>query len=632
MLSWEEVLKMCRKIRKTLNSGLPAFVLLLLAWLIFFVIISCAVGESEAGTVSGELKKWHKVTVTFDGPNTSEGATPNPFTDYRLNVTFTNGSRTYKVPGYYAADGNAAETSATGGNKWRVHFTPDETGTWTYAASFRQGSNIAIDLNDGAGTPVSFDGASGHFNIGSSDKGGRDHRGKGRLKYVNGHYLRFSETGEYFLKGGANSPENFLAYYEFDNTYKAGEAGGLGIIHHYDPHLNDWQTGDPTWQGEKGKRIIGALNYLSGKGMNSVYFLIMNRTGDGDDTWPWTGHDERYHFDCSKLDQWEVVFKHMDRKGLMLHVVTQETENDQLLDGGNLGNQRKLYYREIIARFAHHLAITWNLGEENTNTDQQRKDFAWYIHEVDPYDHMVVCHTVPGDYDQVYNPLLGYGLFEGPSLQLGVSETHSETLKWINNSGNSGRKWVVCLDEIGPWHTGVVPDANDYWHNEVRYRGLYGNLMAGGAGVEWYFGYNYDHMDVNCEDWRSRDHMWDLTRYALEFFQKHLPFPEMESNDGLSSAGDDYCFAKYGQVYAIYLPYGGSTDINLDTFNGTFPVKWYNPRTGGGLQDGSVTFVTGPGWHSIGNPPSDQSSDWVVLVGESSPSPSTPPGPAACGG
>ena len=48
--------------------------------------------------------------------------------------------------------------------------------------------------------------------------------------------------------------------------------------------------------------------------------------------------------------------------------------------------------------------------------------------------------------------------------------------------------------------------------------------MAGGAGVEWYFGYNYTHNDLNCESWHSRDHMWDLTRYALEFFHGRLPF------------------------------------------------------------------------------------------------------------
>ena len=99
------------------------------------------VTECKAAEIDGELKKWHTVTLTFEGPATSETATPNPFLDYRLNVSFTHPqtNSTYAVPGYYAADGNAANTSANSGNKWRVHFSPDQTGQWQWAASFRKG-------------------------------------------------------------------------------------------------------------------------------------------------------------------------------------------------------------------------------------------------------------------------------------------------------------------------------------------------------------------------------------------------------------------------------------------------------------------------------------------------------------
>ena len=42
------------------------------------------------------------------------------------------------------------------------------------------------------------------------------------------------------------------------------------------------------WRGNRGKGIIGALNYLASKGMNSVYFIPYNLDGgDGKDTWPW---------------------------------------------------------------------------------------------------------------------------------------------------------------------------------------------------------------------------------------------------------------------------------------------------------------------------------------------------------
>jgi len=574
---------------------------------------------AEDPVISGELKKWHKVTLTFTGPQTGEKADPNPFCDYRLNVTFAKGDKRYIVSGYYAADGDAAQTGATAGNKWRVHFVPDETGKWTYTASFRTGHDVALSDDPTADSATSLDGAKGAFTVGPSDKNGRDFRAKGLLKYVGKRYLQFAGTGEYFLKGGADSPENFLGYADFDDTYdsgeleREGEAAGGKFLHSYEPHVKDWRPGDPTWKNGKGKGIIGALNYLAGKGMNSVYFIPYNIDGgDGKDVWPWTEPDEKFRLDCSKLDQWEIVFSYMDKLGLMLHIITQEQENDQALDGGELGPQRRLYYRELVARFAHHLALIWNLGEENTNTDDQRKAFCRYIKDLDPYDHPIVCHTFPGKYDEVYNPLLGYEYFDGPSLQ--TNDTHNQTLVWLDRSAGAGRQWFVCLDEIGPAHTGVKPDKDDYWHDEVRKQHLWGNLMAGGAGVEWYFGYKFAHNDLNCEDWRSRDHLWDLTGYALEFFHQHLPFTEMAYHDELTSVNDDYCFAEPGRTYTIYLPNGGTTNLDLGDNSATFTIQWYNPRTGGKLQNGTVAEITAPGSVAIGQPPDETDKDWVALI------------------
>jgi len=587
-------------------------------WCVLVTVLFVSGQQAFAqGQISGELKQWHRVALTFDGPQTSETASPNPFADYRAEVVFSQGDHKVTVPGFYAADGNAAQTSAKQGKRWRVHFTPDRQGKWAYRASFRKGKDIALNTDPQAGDSAGyFDGATGEFNVGPSDKTGRDHRGKGILRYVGGHYLQFAGSKEYFLKGGADSPENFLAYADFDGTYRIGKLqkrkgeNFAENLHHYEPHIKDWKQGDPTWKDGKGKAMIGALNYLASQQMNSVYFLTMNVTGDGKDVWPWIDHDKRDRFDCSKLDQWEIVFSHMDKLGIMLHVITQETENDQLLDGGALGRFRKLYYRELIARFAHHPAVTWNLGEENTNTDQQRRDFCSYFQKLDPYDHQVVVHTYPGKYDQVYNPLLNFAHFEGPSLQ--TNDTHRQTIRWIDRSGKSSRKWIVSLDEIGPANTGVKPDKDDPGHDQVRSKHLWGHLMAGGAGVEWYFGYKFAHNDLNCEDWRSRQNMWDQTRYALTFFHEHLPFTSMRHADALTTAANDYCFAQPGYVYAIYLPKGGTTQIDLP--EASYSVRWYNPRKGGKLLGGSVKQVNGPGKASIGNAPADPTKDWVALL------------------
>ena len=229
---------------------------LLLAICFILATEFCVFGATKNCVVSGELKKWHKVTLTFTGPQTNENAEPNPFLDYRLNVTFSKGEKRYIVPGYYAANGNAAQTSTTAGNKWRVHFVPDEIGQWSYTASFRTGPDI--ELSNKPGSSVAFDGVKERFIVSATDKTGRDHRAKGLLKYVGKRYLLFAETGEYFLKGGADSPENFLGYADFDNTYdsgelkRKGEAAGGKFLHRYAPHVQDWQSGDPTWKNGKG--------------------------------------------------------------------------------------------------------------------------------------------------------------------------------------------------------------------------------------------------------------------------------------------------------------------------------------------------------------------------------------------
>ena len=586
--------------------------------------------------VAGELKQWHTVTLTFDGPEVDEAGENHPFLDYRMEVTFTKDDHRYVVPGYYAADGDAGQTGATSGNKWRVHFLPVEPGIWTYRASFRIGQGIAVDSNAvdrppvtaasrGRGRPsygegVDFDGTTGTIAIGPTDKTGRDFRGQGLLRYTGHRYLQFAHTGTYFLKGGADSPENFLAYEDFDQTFdtaeltRSGEAAGEKFIHRYQPHVEDWRPGDPTWRGEKGKGIVGALNYLAAKGMNSVYFLTYNLDGgDGRDTWMWTGPNVRDRFDVSKLDQWNLVFDHMDRLGLMLHVVTQETENDRRLGGSpGLNPVRMLYYRELVARFAHHPGLVWNLGEENNTSDADRKAIARYIRALDPYRHPITVHTYAGKALSYYNGILGDPSFEATSIQGSLDQCNREAIELRRRSAAAGRKWVIFADEQNPSTHGVLPDADDPNHDQPRRQALWGNLMGGGAGVEWYFGNKFPHMDINCEDWRSRDRMRDQTRYALEFFRRHLPFWEMEPDNSLAAGADARVLAKPGSVYAVHLPKGGAVTLNLP--GGAFEVRWYNPRAGGALQNGSVRSVKGSGAVSLGSPPSGPEQDWAVLV------------------
>ncbi len=598
-----------------------------------FLLSSSLYAQSPASTlIQGNYKKWQTLKFIFEGPQCSETAfKPNPFLDYRFEVTFTKGNKNYKVPGFFAADGESAETGAVSGNKWQVNFVPDEAGTWSYLVSFRTGHDISISDQADEGIKVAPNGTTGTFTVASTDQSAPGFLSKGRVEYVGERYLKFRESGIYFLKGGADSPENFLAYTGFDQTnrygtkaiFREGEANPKESCHNYEAHVKDWNEGDPTWQGTKGKGIIGALNYLASQGVNSQYMLTMNIMGDGKDVWPYSDYNERTRFDCSKLDQWEIVFNHMERRGIMMHLVLQETENECLLDGGKTDVQRKLYLRELVARFGHHLGITWNLGEENGpadwtpvgQTDQMRKDMANYLKTINPYPNFVVVHTHSDEQhqDTVLNPLLEFENLEGPSMQIGkVEDINKRITHFITESAKTKKPWVVMLDELGPAHKGVMPDEFDQQHDTVRHHALWGSLMGGAGGVEWYFGYRYPHNDLMCEDFRSRELWWKQTKIALDFFRSNLPFARMTAANELVSQADAYCLAKAGEVYAVYLPKAVTAEITLPV--GKFSVKWFNPRTGGKLQDGILKTLNGGGKVSMGTQPVSDGKDWVVLI------------------
>lgn len=586
--------------------------LLLLSWL----TICC-----NQGSYDHEVQLYQKLKLDFDGPDLSEMGTDNPFLNYRLNVTFTNGSVKYITPGYFAADGNAGETSATSGTIWRAWFIADQVGEWSYTVSFRKGDNIAVS-NVSDGQALAFDGASGTILVNDLQA---DSDEKGRLDYVGKRYLQYSESKEYHLKVGPNSPENFLAYEGFDSTYSHN--ANQVFIKSYEPHVKDWSIGDPTWQDGEGKGIIGSINYIAEMGMNVIYFLTMNIEGDGKDVWPYVSHTDFDRMDCSKLDQWDVVFTHMEDKGVLLHFVLQETENELLLDGGDTGPMRKLYFRELIARFGHHLEIVWNLGEENgpahltpegQNT-RQRKDMADYIKLIDPYNHPVVVHTHSwiAARDFIVDSLYHIESIDGLSLQIDKrAEIHTETVKYIEKSKAAGKTWYSPMDEIGFYWMGAMPDAIDPDHDTLRHEVLWGHLLAGGPGVEWYFGYKFPPADLDCEDWRSRDLLWKQSKIAVDFFKEYLPYADMMAQPQLIK-DNGYCFADPGQIYVIYNAKGNMPAIDLSAASGEFSVEWFDPKSGGELMTGIIEKVSSGQAIGLGNPPvvtGKENTDWVVIL------------------
>ena len=571
----------------------------------------------HAATVTGQLEKWYPVNVDFVGPLLDETSdSPNPFLDYRLNVTFTSplGSRVV-VPGFFAGNGQGAGR----GNIWRARFSPDEVGQWSYSASLKNADEIAVSLDENAGSDVQLEGATGRFTISAVSAAAPEFLQSGRLEYVGEHYLKFRD-GSYWIKGGTDSPENILGFAGIDNTVDQG-GNEINFLHEYNEHRSDWVNGDPLFtsatSGVDSRGIIGALNYLGDQGVNSIYFLPMNLGGDGQDTYPFVdAANTRYnktHYDISKLHQWDMILNHAQNSGIALNIVLSETEdaNERWLDNGELGVERKLFFRELVARFGYLLAVKWNLGEENDFPLVELQKHADFIQALDWSNKPIAVHTHINQFFR-YGELVGDSRFSATSIQYDPEFAGQFVEQWRNNSDDAGRRWVLDMDENT---NGLGSDGIDRRRKEILY-----DVFFSGGNIEWYFGSQPLPLggDTTAENFRLREDMWQQMRYAREMMQRELPFWRMVPADNLVSGDSgDYggaeVFALSGEVYAVYLPRTNGTEtIDISAADSLFTQRWFNPRTG--VMTEGRNNLASSGSLSLGTPPSELGEDWVTLI------------------
>ncbi|MFC1761218.1 DUF5060 domain-containing protein [Planctomycetota bacterium] len=606
-----------------------------------FLFFSCAF--VHAVEIAGELKQWHKVIVLLDGPDVKEE--PTTFRDYRLNVTFTKGAQTFVIPGHYAADGNAGHTGANSGNKWRAFFNPNETGEWTYIISFRQGTLVAVSLDPEAGSPLApYDGQTGTFQVGPSDKLCPDFRARGMLQYVGEHFQQFSGDKTYWIDVGPGSPENLFGGSEFDAT----RGPKYEKRQWYSDHQESWREGDPTWGSDnRGKGVIGALNYIIELGQTSIFVGMMNLGCDSKDTWPWAEEgpfvDEDVNilkeptvdimstFDVSKLDQWEMTVAHGQKHGVLFHAYFSEEEDESIYEwveglqmGGNnsFADVRKLYFRELISRLGHFNAIDWSMGEEwgglhNKTKDQvhghpvisdgQKVLFADYVNALDPYGHSNGYEGDRNRYERDYGPWFNRTQFNRASLMGWTPQANFYSTELRRLTKESGRPWVIKFSEHhGP---AAVPDMNAALLSEFR-GSAWGSFLGGGASVEWWLSED----DYYLRSYKPYRTLMEEAAHVRDFMLNHLPFWQMEPANGLLQADAGYCYALEGQIYGIYLHDARNAELDLSGMTGEFDVYWYDPLNGGDLKSGTVDKVTGGSKRSLGLPPARTDEDWAVLV------------------
>jgi len=616
-----------------------------IAWLLLAAIPPALASAAAPVSVHNVAGPYEAITVEFKSRRLDQSTGINPFSDYRLDVTFSDGKQEWIVPGYFAGCADAADKPCTHGRVWRAHLVPTHGGDWTYSVSFRTGPDI---IGSGAaGQPVAgIDGQGGRFTV--SETPADSVRARGLLRYTGGAYYRWSGTGAVFFKLGADAPENTLAYEAFDATPDTG-----GLRKDWAPHLRDYDpsTGQAFLWGRQGKgaALLGMFRYLDKAGVNTASMLMFNVGGDDGNVFPhllrtdpetyaglspeaqWSDGVVHDRFNLTKLAQWQRALAYADSLGLHLHIKLQETENDAFKDAGRHGRERRIYLREMLARFNHFLAVTWNLGEENTQTSTEVAAMSEYVDALDPYDRPIVLHTFPQEKDR-YRALLGdASRLNGLSLQTrdaDFSDVRREVIKWTRETRRSGRHFVVSVDEAGSADAGAPVDLDyptDRLPESISLRNsldrlrqhlLWGALTAGANGIEIYYGYKSGCSDLTCQDHRTRASLWRYGSAAIEFFDRHIGARafDMRPNDGLTRDTEDFVFADEGRRYLIYTASGAPVRLRLSGQAGFFDVHWYDAINGGPLQQGSTATVQGGRLAGLGAPPAGGSGEWAVLV------------------
>lgn len=506
---------------------------------------------------SGSYPIWSKVEISLRGLD-SDGMSnqSNPY-KIAVDVTFSgpNGEKQV-VPAFYDGNGSGNQN----GNVWKVRFSPGLAGKWIFTSKSSQplldnitGSfDVLPPANCQARSPGSLP----------------DFRCTGRLNYTGEYYLRFA-NGDYWIKAGADDPEDFLA-----------------------PETN---AGFNT--------KTEAIDYLASKGINSMYILLSNVGGDANNVWPWVGSNptaaksNHEHFDLVKLAEWEEIFTYIQNKGLVLHLVL---EDDSAWNGFN----RTLYYREMIARFSHHNGLIWNISEEfNENySPNQAKGFARMIKGYDPYDHPVTVHHAGSTNHWV--PFIGHTCIDMTSLQTDLSPQNDVAVTFYNMVKDSGRVIPVSFDETGK----IASNARELS------RHILWSVYLGGANFELHTFPLSDYRDFN-------GHFEDLT-FARAFLEG-LHFWQMVPANNLLLEGNGYVFARQGAEYAIYMPAGGSIELDLRGATGALTANWYNPRTGvfsdrlaitGGVILSFTPPFTGDAVLYVGNKSSLEASKTTIIL------------------
>jgi hypothetical protein len=531
-----------------------------------------------------------EITARVHPPHAS-----NPFTDGSIRGTFKRapGNKQWNVEGFCDSED---------GSLYRLRFMPLTPGDYEYSVEYSQGWSRRT--------------SSGTFHVRDGHR-----RGLVRIDPQNRWHFVWEGTGEHYFFNGTTAywlmgwrdeqviESSIERLHQLKINRMRVTVAGRTNRYYGEPVMDgpSWSPFSRPWQTARELRclhILGRIGEFLGIG------------GGLSDSLANLGFTENIYnpgFDYSRFEvsywqKFERALRFARDRDMVLSLVLDMSDSFVHPAPGSADEQRFIKY--AIARFGAFSNITWDLGDD---LDRYRDD-GWThtmgtrIKEWDLYGHLATSH--PGN--NVHQDRAS-DWFDFTSFQEWSRNQHAFMLDQRKKQESLGRIIPQTNEEYGYedhyplWARELGADSAD----SLR-RAAWEIAMAGGyqtTGETARRGTNV--LPDTGGGWmngRGDGTMTMLQGYAhmVDFFVS-FEWWKTEPHDELVNSGN-YCLAKPGEIYAVYLPHGGKVTVQMQP--GQYRGTWWNPATGEKTELPLVN-VTTPSWSSS---QATGSNDWALLL------------------
>ena len=532
-----------------------------------------------------------EVTARVSAPHAHD-----PFTAAALRGTFELASehKRWQVEGFCDSDD---------GSVHRIRFMPAVPGDYTYSIEYRQGWSTRT--------------STGTFRV---TAGGR--RGPVRVDARNRWHFVWEGTGEHYFFNGTTA--YWLIGWRDDqviqssierlhrlkiNRMRVTIAGRTGLFYgepvmageSWTPYVTPW----PAGRGLRVLHLLGRLGQRCGLSLGGACDFLVD-SGLAEDIYH-PGFDYG-RFDISYWQKFDRALRFARDRDMIFSLVLDMNDSRVHPVAGSADERRLIRY--AVARFAAFSNITWDLGDD---LDEYR-DEQWthatgtLIKEWDPYKHLATSHPVHNVHQDRTSDWFDFTSFQDTSR-----EQHAFMLAQRMQQERLRRIIPQTNEEYGyESHYPIQAEGLESASTDTTRRKAWDIVMAGGyqtAGETAKRGTNvWPDTGGGWINGRGDETMTMFQGYAhmVDFFTS-FEWWKTEPHDELVNNGN-YCLAKPGDIYAVYLPKGGKVTIALQP--GQYGVTWWDATTGAKVALPSLT-VRAPSL-SLSAPPED--SDWALLL------------------